>query len=139
LAKQLRADEVINHRQKDFGREANALTNGRGVDVVLDSVAGEAWQKSLAALARGGRLVTCGATAGGQPYDDLDAIVSKNLTIYGSTLGSREEFRQLLSFLNVSQIRPILDKIFPLQEAAAAQQRMEEARQFGKILLRIPD
>jgi NADPH:quinone reductase-like Zn-dependent oxidoreductase len=61
------------------------------------------------------------------------------LKIYGSTLGSREEFRQLLSFLNGSRIRPVIDSVFPLKEAVAAQQRMEEGKQFGKIVLRIPD
>ncbi|MGH7784742.1 MAG: zinc-binding dehydrogenase, partial [Candidatus Binatia bacterium] len=91
------------------------------------------------ALARGGRLVTCGATAGGRPMDDLNAIISKNLKIYGSTLGSREDFRQLLNFLHATQIRPIIDCKFPLKEARQAQVRMEEARQFGKILLRNSD
>ncbi len=123
----------------DFADAALSITAGRGVDVVLDCVAGEVWQKSLAALAPGGRLVTCGATAGGQPIDDLTAIFSKHLKIYGSTLGSRDEFRQLLSFLSASRIRPIIDSIFPLREAAAAQQRMEEGKQFGKIVLQIPE
>ena len=138
-ARILGADHGINHRNQDIARAAAQLTKGRGVDVVLDCVAGEVWQRSLAALAPAGRLVTCGATAGGQPVDDLTAIFSKHLRIYGSTLGSRDEFRQLLSFLNGSQIRPIIDTIFPLEEAAAAQQRMEEGKQFGKIVLRIPD
>jgi NADPH:quinone reductase-like Zn-dependent oxidoreductase len=138
-ARKLGADHGINHRKQDFARAATELTEGRGVDVVLDSVAGEVWQKSLAALAPAGRLVTCGATAGGQPLDDLSAIFSKHLKIYGSTLGSREEFRQLLSFLNGSQIRPVIDSVFPLNEAAAAQRRMEEGKQFGKIVLQIPD
>ncbi|MGE5218224.1 MAG: zinc-binding dehydrogenase [Chloroflexota bacterium] len=125
----------INHRQKDYGKGVQRLTDGRGVDVVVDSVAGEVWQKSLAALAHVGRLVTCGATAGWQPNDDLNAIISKNLKIYGSTLGSREDFRQLLGFLDATQIHPIIDRKFPLKEARQAQRRMEEARQFGKILL----
>lgn len=131
----LGAAHGINHKKKDYAQEVKTLTDGRGVDVVVDSVAGEVWQTSLAALAFGGRLVTCGATAGWQPNDDLDAIISKELRIYGSTLGSREDFRQLLSFLDATKIRPIIDQKFPLKEAAAAQQRMEEARQFGKILL----
>jgi NADPH:quinone reductase-like Zn-dependent oxidoreductase len=125
----------INHKKQDYAQEVKTLTDGRGVDVVVDSVGGEVWQKSLSALARGGRLVTCGATAGGQPNDNLDAIISKELKIYGSTLGSREDFRQLLSFFSATKIRPIIDGKFSLKEAAAAQQRMEEARQFGKILL----
>jgi NADPH:quinone reductase-like Zn-dependent oxidoreductase len=137
-AKLLGADHGINHRNSDFTRDVSTLTASRGVDVVLDCVAGEVWQKSLATLARGGRLVTCGATAGGQPADDLTAIFSKHLKIYGSTLGSREEFLQLLSFMNVSQIKPIIDRIFPLKEAAAAQQYVEEGKQFGKVVLQIP-
>ena len=135
----LGAAHGINHRHKDYAEEVKKITDGRGVEVVVDSVAGEVWQKSLAALARGGRLVTCGATAGAQPLDDLNAIISKNLKIYGSTLGSREDFRQLLSFLNTTHLRPILDCKLPLQEARQAQVRMEEARQFGKILLRNSD
>ena len=137
-AKLLGADHGINHRNSDFTRDVSTLTASRGVDVVLDCVAGEVWQKSLATLARGGRLVTCGATAGGQPTDDITAIFSKHLKIYGSTLGSREEFLQLLSFMNVSQIKPIIDRIFPLKEAAAAQQYIEEGKQFGKVVLQIP-
>jgi NADPH:quinone reductase-like Zn-dependent oxidoreductase len=135
----LGADHGINHRQKNFAAEVRLLTDNRGVDVVVDSVAGEVWQKSLASLAHGGRLVTCGATAGGEPNDDLNLMVSKELKIYGSTLGSREDFRQLLNFLAVSKIHPIIDQKFPLKEAAAAQQRMEEARQFGKIVLQSSD
>ena len=138
-ANSLGADHGINHRKRDFTTEVNALTANRGVDVVLDCVAGEVWQKSLAALTRGGRLVTCGATAGAQPNDDLTAIFSKHLKIYGSTLGSREEFHRLLSFLNVAQIKPIIDRVFPLKEAAAAQRYVEEGKQFGKVVLRMGD
>jgi NADPH:quinone reductase-like Zn-dependent oxidoreductase len=134
-AKTLGADHGINHHRKDFSREVKLLTGNRGVDVVLDSVAGEVWQKSLNSLAHGGRLVICGATAGGEPNDDVNTMVSKELKIYGSTLGSRQDFRQLLNFLDVTRIHPIIDQKFPLKEAAAAQQRMEEGKQFGKILL----
>jgi NADPH:quinone reductase-like Zn-dependent oxidoreductase len=100
-------------------------------------VAGEVWQNSLASLAHGGRLLTCGATAGAEPIDDLNSMIRKELKIYGSTLGSREDFRQLLNFLDVARIHPIIDRKFPLKDAAAAQQRMEEARQFGKIILQV--
>ena len=139
LAKKYGAAHTINHREKDFAQEVRALTENRGVDVVLDCVAGEVWQKSLTALARGGRLVTCGATAGGSPETDLTPIFTKHLQIFGSTLGSRDEFRQLLSFMAVAEIKPIIDQVFPLSEAAAAQRRMEEAKQFGKIVLQISD
>jgi NADPH:quinone reductase-like Zn-dependent oxidoreductase len=138
-ARSLGADYGINHCDKDFAAEVASLTANRGVDVALDCVGGEVWQKSLASLARGGRLVTCGATAGGQPIDDIAAICSKELKIYGSTLGSREEFRLLISFLNAAKIKPIIDTVFPLQDAAAAQSYVEDAMQFGKVVLSVPD
>lgn len=134
-ARLLGADHGINHRRKNFAEEVKVLTDNRGVDVVLDSVAGEVWQKSLRSLAHGGRLVTCGATAGGEPNDDLNTMISKELKIYGSTLGSRQDFCELLHFLDLAQIHPIIDRKFPLKEAAVAQQRMEDGMQFGKILL----
>ena len=136
-AKALGAAHGINHRRDDFVKAVSDLTQGRGVDVVLDCVGGEVWQKSLASLAMGGRLVTCGATAGGQPNDDIAAIFSKQLKIYGSTLGSRDEFRQVISFLSLSQIKPIIDRVFPLSEGAAAQKHLEDAKQFGKVVLGI--
>jgi NADPH:quinone reductase-like Zn-dependent oxidoreductase len=138
-ARDLGADYGINHGSKDFVQEVQTLTAGRGVDVVFDSIGGEFWRKSLASLARGGRLVTCGATAGGEPIDDIAAICAKELKIYGSTLGSREEFHQVIDFLNTAQIKPVIDSIFPLEDAADAQLHLENARQFGKIILRIPD
>lgn len=138
-AKSLGADYAINHQRENFVTAVQSLTDGRGVDVVLDCVGGEVWRQSLASLARGGRLVTCGATAGGQPQDDIAAIVAKQLKIYGSTLGSRREFYQLISFLNASGIKPIIDSVFPLSEAASAQRYLEAAKQFGKVVLEIPD
>jgi NADPH:quinone reductase-like Zn-dependent oxidoreductase len=138
-AEKLGADFTINHRKQDFADAVNQLTQQRGVDMVVDCVGGEVWRKSLASLARGGRLVTCGATAGGQPDDDIAAIFSKHLKIYGSTLGSREEFRQLVNFLTIAQIKPIIDSVFPLRDAAAAQHRVETAQQFGKVVLKISE
>lgn len=138
-ARDLGADYGIDHRSKDFAQEAQMVTDGRGVDVALDSIGGEFWRKSLASLARGGRLVTCGATAGGQPIDDIAAICAKELKIYGSTLGSREEFSQVIHFLNTAKIKPVIDTIFPLENTAGAQLHLENGRQFGKIVLRIPD
>jgi NADPH:quinone reductase-like Zn-dependent oxidoreductase len=138
-ARVLGADHGINHSKTDYAEGVSTYTAGRGVDVVLDCVGGEAWQKSLASLNASGRLVTCGATAGAQPRDDLEIICSRHLKIYGSTLGSRYEFQQLLNFMQTSGIKPIIDRVFPLSEAAAAQRRLEEARQFGKIVLKIAD
>lgn len=139
LARELGADHGINYTRSDFVKEARAFTGKRGVDVVVDSVGGESWAKSLASLAKGGRLVTCGATTGAFPKTDIRRIFWNHLSIFGSTLGSRQEFCQLLRFFDTSGIKPIIDRVFPLKEAAAAQQRLEEGKQFGKIILRIAD
>ncbi len=85
----------------------------------------------------GAHFIITSGSAGTQPNDDTTAIVSKHLKIYGSILGSREEFRQLMSFMAVKQIKPIVDSVFPLREAAAAQQHLEAGREFGKIVLQI--
>jgi NADPH:quinone reductase-like Zn-dependent oxidoreductase len=139
LARRLGADHGINYVKSDFVKEARAFTGKRGVDVVVDSVGGESWAKSLASLAKGGRLVTCGATTGAFPQTNIRRIFWNHLSIFGSTLGSRREFCHLLHFLGVSGMKPIVDRVFPLQEAAAAHQRLEEGKQFGKIVLRIAD
>jgi len=139
LAKNWGADHGINYLRSDFAKEVRALTGKRGVDVVVDCVGGESWVKSLAALARGGRLATCGATAGANPQTDIRRIFWNHLKIFGSTLGSREEFRQLLAFMQISKVRPIVDQIFSLKDVAAAQRRLEEGKQFGKIVLQIAE
>ncbi|HEY1268765.1 MAG TPA: zinc-binding dehydrogenase [Candidatus Binatia bacterium] len=139
LAKNWGADHGIDYTKNDFAKEARALTKRRGVDIVVDCVGGEGWNKSLAALAKGGRVVTCGATAGANPATDLRRVFWNNLSIFGSTLGSREEFRQVVNFFCNTNMRPIIDQVFPLKDAAAAHERMERAEQFGKIVLHIAD
>jgi NADPH:quinone reductase-like Zn-dependent oxidoreductase len=136
-AKLLGAEHGINYNAIDFAKEVRRLTGKRGVDVVVDCVGGESWVKSLASLVKGGRLVTCGATTGANPPTDIQRIFWNHLQIYGSTLGDRAEFREVLNFMEVSRTKPVVDRVFPLREAAAAQQRMEERKQFGKIVLRI--
>jgi NADPH:quinone reductase-like Zn-dependent oxidoreductase len=134
-AGKLGADAGVNYRRSDFTKEVRAWTNKRGVDVVVDCIGGENWAKSLAALVKGGRLVTCGATAGANPPTDIRRIFWNHLSIYGSTLGSSEEFRQVLNFVDTAKVKPVLDQTFPLSEAAAAQTRLEKGEQFGKITL----
>lgn len=137
MAGNLGAEHGINYRNTDFSRKVRELTGKRGVDVVLDCVGGDNWARSLASLAKGGRLVTCGAIAGANPQTDIRRIFWNHLKIFGSTLGSRKEFRQVLNFMEVSRTRPIIDRVFPLREAYAAHQRLEEGKQFGKVILRI--
>ena len=136
-AKTLGAEHGINYKNADFAKEVRRLTSKRGVDVVVDCVGGDGWIKSLASLAKGGRLVTCGATAGANPPTDIRRIFWNNLTIFGSTLGDRADFREVLNFMEASRTKPVVDQVFPLRDAAAAQKRLEEGKQFGKILLRM--
>lgn len=136
-AKTLGAEHGVNYKNADFAKEVRRLTNKRGVDVVVDCVGGDGWIKSLASLAKGGRLVTCGATAGANPPTDIRRIFWNNLTIFGSTLGDRADFREVLNFMEASRTQPVVDQVFPLRDAAAAQKRLEEGKQFGKILLRM--
>ena len=136
-AKTLGAEHGINYRNADFAREVRRLTGKRGVDVVVDCVGGDSWIRSLASLAKGGRLVTCGATAGANPPTDIQRIFWNNLKIFGSTLGDRAEFTEVLNFMAASCTQPIIDQVFSLRDAAAAQNRLEQGKQFGKIVLRM--
>lgn len=121
----------------DVAAEVRRLTGKRGVDVVVDCAGGEDWTGSLAALARGGRLVSCGASSGSEPKTNLRRIFWNHLKIFGSSLCSRQEFGRVLKFIEVAGARPVLDKIFPLADAVKAQQRLEDGEQFGKIILRV--
>lgn len=137
-ARQLGADVLINHKTSDFSKEVWTATEKRGVDVVIDDVGAATWPGSIRALARGGRLVTCGATSGPKPDEDIRRIFTKQITIYGSTMGSRHDWEQVSRLLAAGALKPVTDATFPLEEAAVAQQRMERAEQFGKLVLTIP-
>lgn len=136
-AKMLGADVGIDHSAGDFSREVRKLTGKRGVDVVLDSVGKATWKSSIASLARGGRLLTCGATTGSDPEEDLARIFWNQLTVHGSTMGTHGEFAEMLRMFGDGRLRPVIDAVFPLSEAREAERRLEEKRQFGKIVLRI--
>ena len=136
-ATKLGAEHTINYRNADFVKEVRDRTGKRGVDVVVDCVGGDGWVKSLAALARGGRLVTCGAIGGAHPPTDLRRVFWNNLKIFGAGPARRAEFSQLLNFFDVSRAKPVIDRVYPLQEAAKAQKRMEKGKALGKIVLQI--
>jgi NADPH:quinone reductase-like Zn-dependent oxidoreductase len=136
-AKKLGADAVINYKTQDFGREVRNLTDRRGVDVVVDSVGGESYAKSLASLVKGGRLVTCGATAGPRPQTDLGRIFWNQLSVFGSTMGNRREFAEMLNFVGKHGVKPVIDQVLSLADGTKALARMEEGKQFGKIVLKV--
>jgi NADPH:quinone reductase-like Zn-dependent oxidoreductase len=137
-AKEMGADVLIDHKQTDFSKEVWAMTQKRGVDVVIDDVGAATWDRSIRALARGGRLVTCGATSGPKPDEDIRRIFSKQITIYGSTMGTRHDWEQLTRLAASGALRPVVDRTFPLQEAAGAQETLAKGEQFGKLVLTIP-
>jgi NADPH:quinone reductase-like Zn-dependent oxidoreductase len=136
-ARGLGADAAINHRTQDIAEEIKRLTNRRGVDVVIEHVGEATWPKSVRALARGGRLVTCGATTGARGALDLAALFSKQLSIHGTYMGTKGELLSAARLFFSGQLAPVIDRTFPLGEAAAAQRRLEESRQFGKIVLEV--
>jgi NADPH:quinone reductase-like Zn-dependent oxidoreductase len=138
-AKNLGADVVINYKTQDFAREVREITTRRGVDVVVDSVGGDTYAKSLATLVKGGRLVTCGATAGPRPQTDLQRIFWNQLSVFGSTMGNRREFAEMLNFVRQRGVKPVIDQVLPLSEGANAMARMEQGQQFGKIVLKVGD
>ena len=132
------ADVLINHQTTDFSKEVWTITNRRGVDVVIDDVGAATWPGSIRALARGGRLVTCGATSGPKPDEDIRRIFTKQITIYGSTMGTRHDWERITGLLADGVLKPVIDRTFPLEQVAAAEERMERAEQFGKLVLTIP-
>ena len=136
-ARAIGAAEVINHHTQDIAEEIKRLTNRRGVDVVVEHVGVATWAKSVRSLARNGRLVTCGATTGGEAGLDLLALFSKRLSILGSYMGTKAELIRAAEHLFAGRLAPVVDRTFPLAEAAAAQQRLEESGQFGKIVLEV--
>lgn len=134
-ARELGADQVIDYERDDFAAETRRLTGKRGVDVVFEHTGAATWEKSIASLARGGRLVTCGATSGFEGRTDLRAVFGKHLSILGSYVGRLAEFDEVLKHIKSGRLRPVIDRALPLAEARAAHEAMERREQFGKIVL----
>jgi NADPH:quinone reductase-like Zn-dependent oxidoreductase len=133
--KKLGAEHGVNSDTGEFAKRVRQLTSKRGVDVVVNCVGGSSWAESLAALARGGRLVTCGAIAGPQPKTDLRRVFWNHLKIFAAHSPTRQEFLRVANFFVNSGRKPILDQVFPLKDARWAHRRLEERKQFGKIVL----
>ncbi len=136
-AKQLGAEGGANYKTQDWGKEITALTGGAGPDVVIDSAGADTLETAVKIVKPAGRIVFFGATNGLAPGLDLRRIFFKQLNLLGSTMGSPREFVAMLQLYNEHKVKPAVDKVFPLAETAAAHQRMEEAGQFGKIVLQI--
>jgi NADPH:quinone reductase-like Zn-dependent oxidoreductase len=136
-ALQLGADVVINHRTHDFSQEINRLTGKRGVNIIFEHIGPETWPKNLSCLARTGRMVTCGATSGPQTTVDIRTLYIRQQSIIGCYMGCRQELGAVMTLIEQGKLHPVVDRVFPLAEAAAAQRYMLDRKQFGKIVLRV--
>ena len=134
-AKELGADETILYRETDFVAAVRTLTGKRGVDIVFEHVGGETFERSLKTLARGGRLVTCGATAGGEATVNLRLIFFKLLSILGSTMGSIAELHEVMKHVEAGRLKPVIDRILPLDRIAEGHRALENRETFGKVVL----
>jgi len=133
----LGADAVINHAREKVSERVKLLTEGRGVDVVIEHIGPEVWDSCLESLAKGGRLVTCGATTGGDVKLNLRYVFSRQLTIRGSYMGTRAELVKASELMGQGRLISVIDRTFPLQEARPAQQLMLSRKFFGKIVLTV--
>ncbi len=136
-ARELGADATVNHATADVKAAVQEATGGRGVDVVVEHVGEATWQTSLAVAAHGGRIALCGATTGPNPPAALHRIWWKQLTILGSTMGTGEDFAAVYDLVASGRARPVVDRVFPLEEIRAAHERLEAGEQLGKIVLSI--
>ena len=139
LARGLGADAIVNHGSGDVVEAVKAATGGPGADVVVEHVGEATWEMSLQAVRAHGRIAVCGATSGPNPKASLHRVWWKQLTILGSTMGTKADFEGAYELVASGRARPVIDSVFPLAEACAAHERMESGEHFGKIVLRIPD
>jgi len=138
-AQELGADAVVNHQDGDVVAAVRDATGRRGVDVVVEHVGEATWQTSLQAVRLQGRITVCGATSGPNPKAALHRVWWKQLTILGSTMGTKADFEAVYGLVTSGKAKPIVDSVFPLADARAAHERMESGEQFGKIVLSIPE
>src|ERR1700682_5904726 len=134
-ARELGADETINHSKQDILDEVRRLTGRRGVDVVFEHVGTATWDKSIASLAPSGRLVTCGATTGYDAKIDLRFLFARQLSVLGSYMGTKDELYTVLQLISQEKLKPIVDRVLPLSECARAHELLEQREQFGKLVL----
>jgi NADPH:quinone reductase-like Zn-dependent oxidoreductase len=132
------AELVIDYTSEDVAAAVRKHTAKRGVDVVVDTVGEATWMTSLKCATKGGRIVTCGATSGPNPKEEIRLIFWKQISILGSTMANDREFRALLSAVASGRLRPRIDRAFPLSQAAEAYRRMEAGEHHGNIVL-VPD
>ena len=131
----LGADHVINYATSDFLEGVKKITRRRMVDVVFEHVGATTWDKSVACLPKGGRLVTCGATSGHQVSIDLRTLFYKSISLLGSTMGSKGELFRVLDLVERGQLKPVLDRVLPLADAVKGHELLTTRASFGNVVL----
>jgi alcohol dehydrogenase len=135
--KELGADVLVNYADHpDFHRYVRSVNGGEGVDVVVNFTGGDTWVKSLKSVKHGGRLLTCGATAGYDPQTDIRYIWRKEMDIRGSDGWQRQDLLDLLEAVRSKKIVPVIDKVLPLEQTAEGHRLLEEREVFGKVIIR---
>ena len=137
-ARELGADATVNHAEADVAAAVREATEGHGADIVVEHVGEATWKTSLQVAAPGGRVTVCGATSGPNPPANLHRIWWKQLTVLGSTMGTQADFQAVYELVASGRAEPVVDRAFPLAEAAAAHEHLEAGRQLGKVVLTIP-
>jgi NADPH2:quinone reductase len=137
-ARELGADATVNHATADVKAAVKDATAGHGADIVIDHVGEATWRTSLDVAARDGRIAVCGATSGPNPPAALHRVWWKQLTILGSTMGTKADFEGAYDLIATGRARPVVDEVVPLAEIRAAHERLEAGEQLGKIVLTIP-
>jgi NADPH:quinone reductase-like Zn-dependent oxidoreductase len=136
-AKQLGAKRLINHKAQRIRDEVRRITDKRGVDIVVEHVGTATWDESVASLAPGGRLVTCGATTGFDAGIDLRFLFSRQLSLLGSYMGTKSELIAVMKLVASGHLKPVIDRTFPLSGCADAHRYLEAGEQFGKVVLSV--
>jgi NADPH:quinone reductase-like Zn-dependent oxidoreductase len=134
-AKALGAHDVVDHSRPDLAATVRTLTGRKGVEVVVEHVGGAVFEQAVAALARDGRLVTCGATLGSRVTLEVNTLFGRHLSLMGSWMGRRAEMAEVLRFVRDGRLEPVVDSVLPLADAAAAHRRIEAREHFGKVVL----
>jgi NADPH:quinone reductase-like Zn-dependent oxidoreductase len=131
----LGATHLINYTTHDFLEEVKTFTQRRMLDVVFEHVGASTWDKSVACLQKGGRLVVCGATSGHQVSIDLRVLFYKSISLLGSTMGSKSELFSVLRLVEDGRIAPVLDRVLPLERAEEAHELLSSRTTFGNVVL----
>lgn len=136
-AEEIGAVDTVNYRKQDVYEEVRRVTGKRGVDLVIDCVGADLWETNMRLLKSGGCLVNCGATSGHEVTTNLRYVFFRNLSILGSTMGSKAELLEVMRLVERKKLRPVVDSVMPLEKIADAHRRLEGRKAFGKVVLKI--